>query len=184
MRLASRFALFLIFGATLAGAQIPTTISGTCSIALPASFGLPAGLTFDGTTLTVPKLSTALLTLTGGIAYPDGQYLASLKSGVLTYVPYVAPAAGSGSTSPAGKTYTVAIPQQSGWSLNWYPVPGAVVAAGQTYSVSPAFAGAPPTTFNYFDETLFVNSAGAVYIRVANGTGNVFAASSALVTIR
>lgn len=161
----------LIFGATLGAAQTTVTV--------PAVSYANSILTING--VQVNSLSLSQLNLTGGQPYADGQYLALFTGGMLTFVPYTVP---SGGIVTAGKNYAVAIPQQSGWSLNWYPVPNALVAAGQTYSVSPVFTGAPPTTFNYLGETLFVNSAGAVYIRVANGTGNVFAASSAMVTIR
>lgn len=164
----------LIFVATMASAQ--TAITGTCSV------NWPAGITFDGTTFKVPKLSTAELTLTGGTPYADGQYLVSIKSGLLTYVPYTAP---TGGASLPGKSYPLAVPQQAGWAVGWFLVPNAVVTPGQTYSTSPVITGVPsPATWNYITWATFVNSSGQVYLRIGNGTGNAFPASSWTVTIK
>lgn len=174
----------LFFGAVLGVAQAP--ITGTCSI------NFPPGMTFDGTTFAVPVISTTTLQLTRGVTYADGLYLTSLKGGAVTYTPYVPPSGTPATpTSPvtpvtpaAGKAYTVAIPEQKGWSLNWYIVPNAVVTSGQTFSISPVVIGVPTPVWNYINETLFVNSLGAVYIRVGNGTATALPASQAVVTIK
>jgi hypothetical protein len=47
---------------------------------------LPSGMSFDGTTLTVPQIK-----LTSGPTYPDGQYIIQLASGTETLVPYTTP---------------------------------------------------------------------------------------------
>ena len=79
------------------GPQGPIGLTGPAGPQGPAGT-LPTGMTFDGTTLTVPKISTTELLLTGGTAYSAGNYLATFdSSNNLTYTPYV-PSSGSGST--------------------------------------------------------------------------------------
>lgn len=62
--------------------------------------GLPAGIGWDGTTLTVPQIS-----LTGGPTHPDGLYMASIKANVITWTPYVAPV--SSGAAPTYQSITI-----------------------------------------------------------------------------
>jgi hypothetical protein len=64
-------------------------------VSLPAfPFNWPAGISYDGVTLTVPKVATQQLTLTNGVKYGAGNYLASFDG--LGNVTYVAVPVGSG----------------------------------------------------------------------------------------
>jgi hypothetical protein len=54
----------------------------------------PEGISYDGVTLIVPKISTQQLTLTSGVKYPAGNYLVSLDG--LGNVTYLAVPTGSG----------------------------------------------------------------------------------------
>lgn len=133
------FAL-LLFSASLAMGQ--TTVTGTCSVVVPAT-SLPAGMAFDGKTFTVPSISTGSISLTGGQAYPDGQYLVQITGGAITYLPYVAP---SGTTPTAPLQAILSTPALS-YTIGAYTVPiaGATVPAvsssgvitGNTVTVAP-----------------------------------------------
>jgi hypothetical protein len=91
---------------------------------------LPAGMTFDGTTLKVPQISANKLSLTGGTTYASGTYLVSIDtSSNITYLPYTAPT-GGGSTV-FGTTLQVAsssIPASAtvatSYTLSGVPAPG------------------------------------------------------------
>lgn len=72
-----------------------------------ASTWPPAGITFDGTTLTVPKLSTTQVSLTGGTNYPNGLYVASFTGGVITWIPLTASILPTGSAVIPAQTVTV-----------------------------------------------------------------------------
>ena len=91
---------------------------------------LPTGMTFDGTTLTVPKISTTELLLTGGTAYSAGNYLATFdSSNNLTYTPYV-PSSGGGSTvigatiAVTSSTIAAYAEQSKTYTLTGLPAPG------------------------------------------------------------
>lgn len=136
--------VLLLFSASLAMGQ--TTVTGTCSVVVPAT-SLPVGMAFDGKKFTVPSISTGSVSLTGGQAYPDGQYLVQITGGAITYLPYVAPSG----TTPALQAI-LSTPALS-YTIGAYTVPiaGAVVPAvsalgviiGNTVSVSPI--GLSPT---------------------------------------
>lgn len=162
-----KFLLFLIFGATLAHGQV---VTGTCSISLPAN------VTFD--TVTAKQLI-----LTGGTAYPDGNYLASFKGGALTFTQYVPPVP-SGGTSVPGKSYTLPVPALAGWAQGWYQVKGAVLAAGQIAFATPTFTGQPPASMLYLTDTVWADTTGQVWIRIGNGTGNAFPAMNWSITVK
>jgi hypothetical protein len=156
-------------------------VNGTTvlSCVVPGSSSLPVGMTFDGTTLTVPKLSASELSLTGGTAYANGLYLAKFTSGAITWTPYTPPSAS------AGATYTVAIPATSGTSFTL--VPGLTVAKGQVWSLTPVFSGAPNAAGSpwiYANLSLWVNSAGAAYVRLQNTTSTPIPASSVTVVVK
>lgn len=123
--------------------------------------GLPPGMTFDGTTLTVPALSATKLTLTGGTAYSAGLYLISFdSSGNLTYSPYVAPSGG-------------AIPAQAIGTSSHSIASAAVVT--ETHSVTSAVVGQSvavinPTTNpgNQFHWDAWVSATNQITIRIQN----------------
>lgn len=147
---------------------------------------LPAGMSFDGTTLNVPKISTGTLTLADGPVYQNGQYLITISGATPTSPGVVMLTAAPASTPAAGATYTVTLPTTNGTS--WTPVPGLTVASGQTYSVNPVFTGAPNATATawwlYANLSLFVNSAGTAYVRLQNTTSIPITGASALVTVK
>lgn len=88
------------------GTTIVVNSAGKWSCAVSA--GLPAGLTFDGTTFTAPKLSAQSINLTSGTTYPAGTYLVTLDaSSNFTLTPYVAPTGGGSGSTVIGATIAV-----------------------------------------------------------------------------
>ncbi len=134
-------------------------------------------ITINGVAITTLTLDN--LTLIGGTTYPAGTYLVSFDAnGDLTYTPYVA----GGSGTP-GSTYTVNAPAQAIYVVAWLPVPGLTVKPGQVWSVAPVFAGTPnPASLNYLMVTAWVNSSGAMYLRVSNSSA--IPAMSYVVTVQ
>lgn len=140
---------FLLLFAPLAYSQ--TTVTGTCSVVVPAT-SLPSGMTFASGVLTVPQISTGSILLTGGQAYPDGQYLVQITGGAITYVPYI-PLTGTNPAPPTASLQAILSTPALSYTIGAYtvPIPGAVVPAvsatgvivGNTVSVSPI--GLSPT---------------------------------------
>jgi hypothetical protein len=171
--------LILLFASSAFG---QTVVNGTCSITVPAT-SLPSGMTLVNGLFTVPNISTGSITLTGGVSYPNGNYLVTITGGNLTYTPYV-PSTGTGT---AGATYTVAIPALGAYGVGFYPVNNAAgtqvtITAGQTYSISPVFTGNPQTAlpgmYSYVVPTLLPSSTGLLWLRIVNGNGSTLAAAS------
>jgi hypothetical protein len=152
--------------------------------------GLPAGMTFDGTTLTVPELN-----LTGGPGLPtsaSGEYLLGLSSGILSPVPYVptpgpvgpagatgatgatgaagatGPAGPQGPAGPAGSSptaYTVSFASQSlnGWQTvtKTVTVPGATPGSNVAIANPTAISATVPITWQ-----AWVSAANTVSIEI------------------
>lgn len=135
-----------------------------------AAGGLPAGMAFDGTTLTVARVSTAQLTLTGGAVYPDGQYLAAFKSGVLTWTPYVAPVASGGSAPSvwAGFSNTAVTGMAPFSATATYTVAVAAVPGTSIAQVYPLFDPGSP-----FDWKAVVSGPNVVTVRIWNRTASL-----------
>lgn len=104
-----------------------TDKAGVWSCIQYPSVSLPAGMTFANGLFTVPAISTASLTLTGGTTYADDLYLTQITRSKITYVKYTAP---STTTASAIKFATVSIPAS--------PKP---IAAGAAYD----FPYTPPS---------------------------------------
>jgi hypothetical protein len=127
--------LILALFSTSAFAQ--QTVTGTCQITLPASSGagLPVGMTFDGTTLTVAKLKlTSGPTLTPGVIY-GLQPTDTAGDSVWTPIP----AAGGTTTVSAIQFVTVTVPAAKqpiggggAFDFKWTPPSGHVVSVEST----------------------------------------------------
>lgn len=125
--------------------------------------GLPPGMTFDGITLSVPKIA-----LTAGAVYPAGLYLVSFDDNSdVTFSPY---------TAPKGSNLTVAS----------VTVPSTSFAAFQTLSIPladadiPAFSTAAIVTLNSQTELTkggifrysYTTSAGKLTLTVTSTVGS------------
>jgi hypothetical protein len=132
------------------------------------SGGLPSGVTFANGLLTAPAISTAKLTLTGGVNYAAGLYLTSIDaSGNITYSPYVAPAGGTAAPSTA---YTVTLPANAsvGSELTTsvtLKIPG-VTPTANTVTANPQVWAAGGN----FDFIAWISAPGVVTVQVRNKT--------------
>lgn len=138
----------------------------------PAPVGTfpPAGTTWDGTTFTVPKISTTELDITGGTTYPDGNYLTNFAEGLETYVPYVAPVIPPPTAPVVSPAYSVVLPATTG------------VASEMTASVTLKIAGITATANTVtcgpqvippggnWDWVAFISAPGVVTVQVRNKT--------------
>lgn len=149
-----KFLLAIFFMAASAAAQTP--ITGTCTATIP------------------PAVSVTSISLLG-TSLPDGVYGVSVKSNAIVGV-----SALSGSTA-SGTTVTVSTPAQAQYIVNQVLLKGVTVAPGQVFSVTPVFAGAPAVGLNYLQFTPFVNSAGAMYLRLQNNSAPILAMSFTVV---
>lgn len=154
-----------------------------------ATGGLPAGLAFDGTTLTAPKISAGLLTLTGGTKYAAGQYLTSIDAnGNITYTPYVPPT-GGGSTALKG---LISVPAVAAWgqATGTIKVAGAVVPTvsgttvtgmGATTTIIPTGTALPN---GYYFLHAWVSAPGVVSWQFIDQSGAARTAQNFLATVQ
>lgn len=143
----------------------PSVFTQTCPCTLPP------GMTFDGTTLVVPRLS-----LTSGAAYAAGQYIVTFDTqGNLTYTPYVPPSTGNGGGANY-QTGTLQVPATAVASGSivklYFNVPsGMTTAANDIFLIN-----ADAATYNadadccVFDAV--ASGANTVLVRIRNLTGS------------
>lgn len=132
-----------------------TSKNNVWSCVVPPATGLPSGMSFDGTTLTVPKLSTTLITLTGGTSYGNGTYLATFSNGLLTFTPYTPVAGPAGPAGPAGETGATGATGPQGvagaagakGATGATGATGAIGATGATGPQGPPGSGGTTTTY-------------------------------------
>jgi hypothetical protein len=117
------------------------------------------------------------LILKGGTALPDGQFIAQMTGGVLTLIPY---------TAPAGKTYSVALPTTNGTSYTL--VSGVTLASGQQATVVPISTHTGPPLvgdWSYYSHPfIYVDTAGAIYVGLPNATSKAITGAQVTVTVK
>lgn len=141
---------------------------------------LPSSPTFD--------VITANEIILGKSIYADGTYLASVKSGILTFIPYIAPTT-STPTPATGVSYTVAASSMASYGEQLIKVP-VVLTKGQIAVATPVLSMTPSLTNNAFHPYVYIkslawpDSTGQLWLYIGNGNGAVFPASTWTVVVK